>query len=73
MFIVNDSKEKKKERRIYHFISSRWKFTGIAWLQKQKKYIFKHTRYAYADSDSRAVYGVGLRSLASWDRGFESC
>jgi hypothetical protein len=33
----------------------------------------KLTTSSFADPGDRAVLGVGLRSLAHWDYGFESC
>jgi len=33
--------------------------------------LFSDSNHLYADPDGRAVYGVGLWPLASWDCGFE--
>jgi len=34
---------------------------------------FRRHMLLYADPSGRAVYGVGLRPLALWDRGSASC
>jgi len=47
--------------------------SGTQRLIKCHSTVFFEVREGMADSCGRAVSGVGLRLLASWDCGFESC